>query len=527
MVICKMKKVICVFLGIIMSLSSGCIQKKVYNESARDYIVYNMEEFPKDLLMLNNSNIRQQDLSLALFEGLVSVDAEGNIIPALASEWTVSKDKLTYAFTIRENAKWSDGSKITSKDFTDFFSRALREENNIYSKQLECIFGAKDYSDKRIGFDGVAITAKNEKQLEIRLNYPCSYFLDIIASPALSLKENFYNLRQWKAEYKKIKYSGPFTIDNIYENGEIALKKNERYWDKESVLSNKIHIRNEKTDAFALASYKSNDIDILTNAPSSELENMSSDEKMIKGPSAEGVSLNFNLNKNRVTADPYFRKAVNYAIDKEGIEEQLNGILDKASSYIPYNIKGINREENIENLGNQKESMKDTLSRSEYDGEKVSLVYLDNNDSNKKIANSIINNLKEVEIKVIGRGYSEEELKEVIYSNDYDMLLTNYIGEYDSPYAFLERWLSDSPHNISGYKNFQFDSYVLNSRMLDNSEEMIGKFKEAEKTLIEDMPCIPIGFYNITLCRKAYINGMEVNKKGNVILKRAYIRNPK
>lgn len=509
-----------------MFWSSGCVQKKVYNESVRDYIVYNMEELPKDLLMLSSGNIRQQDLSLALFEGLVSVDSEGSIIPALASEWTVSKDKLTYTFAIRENAKWSDGSKITTKDFIDFFSRILREENNIYAKQLECIFGAKDYSDKRIDFNGVAVTAKSDNELEIRLNYPCSYFLDVIASSAFSLKENFYNLRQWKREYKKIRYSGPFTIDNIYENEEICLKKNDRYWDKENVLSNKIHIRNEKTGAFAIASYKSNDIDILTNIPFSEFQNISSDEKIIKGPSAEGVSLNFNLNKNRITADSNFRKAVSYAIDKEDIEEQLNGVLKKASSYIPYNIKGINREEKAWNLGSQRESVKETLSRSKYDGEKVSLVYLSDNDNNKKLADSIIDSLKKVEIKVVGKGYNEEELKEVIYGNDYDMLLTNYMGEYDSPYAFLERWLSNSPYNTSGYKNFKFDNYVLKSKMLDNSKEVMDKFKEAEKVLIEDTPCIPIGFYNITLCKKTYINGIEINKKGNVILKRVYIQSP-
>jgi ABC-type oligopeptide transport system substrate-binding subunit len=90
---------------------------------------------------------------------------------------------------------WSDGSKITSKDFVEFFARILREENNLYAKQLECIFGAKDYADKKIDFDGMAITNKSDDELEIRLNYPCSYFLDIISNPALSLKENFYNLR--------------------------------------------------------------------------------------------------------------------------------------------------------------------------------------------------------------------------------------------------------------------------------------------------------------------------------------------
>ncbi|WP_415875307.1 peptide ABC transporter substrate-binding protein [Clostridium sp.] len=517
-----MKKIICVCLSIMMCISCGCVQKKVYSQSQRDYIVYNMESLPDDLLMINSRNIRQQDLISALFEGLVSVDSEGNIIPALASEWTVSKDKLTYTFKIRENARWSDGSKITSKDFVDFFSRILREENNLYAKQLECIFGAKDYADKKIDFDGMAITNKSDDELEIRLNYPCSYFLDIISNPALSLKENFYNLKQWKKEYKKIKYSGPFIIDNIYENGEVCLKKNNSYWNKENVKTSKIHIRNEKNAAFALAGYKYNNIDILTNIPFSEVENINSNEKMVKGFYREGISLNFNLDKNKVTSNSNFRKAVKYAINKEEIANELNTILEKASFYIPSNTKGMNRTEDELDIKKGANDIKELLDNSEYEEENISLVYYSSNDINKKIADHIVKSLKDVGIKIMAKGYSDQELKEIIYNGDYDMLLTNYMGDYDSPYAFLERWISNSSENISQYKNSEFDSYVLRSKVTSDNDEMIKGFKEAEKILLDDVACIPIGFYKTVLCKKAYINGIEINKRGNINLKNIY-----
>lgn len=522
MVINKMKKIICVCLSIMMCISCGCVQKKVYSQNQRDYIVYNMESLPDDLLMLSSRSIRQQDLILTLFEGLVSVDSEGNIIPALASEWTVSKDKLTYTFKIRENAAWSDGSKITAKDFVEFFARILREENNIYAKQLECIFGAKDYADKKIDFNGVAITNKSDEELEIRLNYPCSYFLDIISNPALSLKENFYNLRQWKKEYKKIKYSGPFIIDNIYENGEVSLKKNNKYWDKENVKASKIHIRSEKNAAFALASYKYNNIDILTNVPFREIENINQNEKIVKEFYREGISLNFNLDKNKIASNSNFRKAVKYAINKEEILEELNTVLEKASFYIPSNTKGMNRTEDELDIKKSANDIKDMLYNSEYEGENISLVYCNNNDVNKKIADHIVKSLKDVGIKITAKGYSHQELKEITYNGDYDMFLTNYMGDYDSPYAFLERWISNSSENISQYKNSEFDNNVLRSKVMDNNDEMIKGFKEAEKILMEDVVCIPIGFYKTVLCKKAYINGVEINKRGNIILKKIY-----
>lgn len=518
-----MKRIICGFLISIMILSNGCMQKKVYNHSVRDYMVYNMESLPMDLLMLNSSSIRQQDLILALFEGLVSTDSEGNIVPALASNWQISGDGLTYIFKIRENAKWSDGSRITAEDFEDFFSRILKEEDSSYTNELECIFGARNYADKKVDFDQVAIRAIEDNSLEIRLNYPCGYFLEMISSPVFSLKQNFYNLRHWGKEYKKIKYSGPFIIDNIYENGEISLKRNERYWDSEKVPGSRIHVRSEKAGAFALANYKSNDIDMLVSSIT-EFKDLENDEIIIKGPMAEGVSLNFNLGKDRITSNLSFRKAVNLAVDREKIEHELNGILEKAPSYVPHNIKGIDSEGNAVSVINENKSLEELLSISKYDGEKLTLLYLNTQDNNKIIADSITESLEKVKIKVLSKGYNEEELKEIIYSGGYDMLLANYTGEYDSPEAFLERWLSHSSNNINGYKDSKFDSYLYEARLSKEIGEAAKSFKDAERILIEDMPCIPLGFYNTVLLKKPYVDGVEINKRGNIILKKAYTK---
>nr|WP_307905968.1 ABC transporter substrate-binding protein [Clostridium botulinum] len=112
----------------ILIVGTGCIHKKVYNENVRDYLVYNVNSLPEDLLLVSDNNIRKQDLNLCLFEGLVSFDKDGKTIPALASEWKISSDKLTYTFNIRENAMWSNGDKIVAKDFEDFFSRILKEK---------------------------------------------------------------------------------------------------------------------------------------------------------------------------------------------------------------------------------------------------------------------------------------------------------------------------------------------------------------------------------------------------------------
>jgi peptide/nickel transport system substrate-binding protein len=512
-------KIISIFLVIVLLLTTGCVKKKLSNTSVRNYLVYNMERLPKDLLMLDNNNIREQDLPLLLFEGLVDTDAEGEITPAIADSWTVSEDKLTYSFHIRENAAWSDGNNIISTDFVDFFSRILKEENNIYNNQLECIFGVKDYIDNKIDFNGVAVVAKDDKNLEIRLNYPCNYFLDIISQPVFALKKNFYNLRNWQDEYKKITYTGAFIIEDIYGNGEVSLKKNNKYWNEENILSNKLHITNEETSAFALAKYKSGEIDAFLGLPTSEIESFDTGEKLVKGPIAQGIGLNFNLNKEGIIRNVRFRELISMGINKAVLEEELNGVVKKSSSYVPKNIRGASQSEYNIAKATSKEEIKQQLSGT-YKGEAINIVYLNTDDNNKKIVDYIAKDLKGISLNVKSQGYNKEELDNVIDKGEYDILLSNYIGEYDSPLSFLEQWISSSKKNIYGYNNIEFDQLVLRGKVLSDVNEAQKSFEQAEKILLEDRAFIPIGLYNIIVCKKPYISGIEVNKRGNVILKR-------
>jgi peptide/nickel transport system substrate-binding protein len=169
-------------------------------------------------------------LLLSLFEGLVKVDETGKIVPGLAENWTLGQDNITYTFNIKHNAKWSDGSEITANDFLYFYSKFLNSKtDNVYADQLYYIFGAQEYRNNKKSFNGVAVRAVDEKTLEIRLNSPCSSFLEILSEPIFTVRKLNNDLKDWLKNYKNIVYSGPFKIDDIAENKEITLVKNKFY----------------------------------------------------------------------------------------------------------------------------------------------------------------------------------------------------------------------------------------------------------------------------------------------------------
>ncbi|MCY6484409.1 peptide ABC transporter substrate-binding protein [Clostridium aestuarii] len=524
-----MKKKLCIYICLIfiLILPSGCIQKKVQTISTRKYVMYNIGVLPKDLLMLDNDNIRQQDLLLCLFEGLISVDKNDEIVPALAYEWNISDDGLCYTFKMREKAKWSNGRKIKAQDFVEFFSKVLICKNNIYKEQLYCIFGAKDYVENKVDFKSVAITAIDDKTLEIRLNYPCSYFLQILSQPIYALRKDFKYLEDWKNKYSSIMYSGPFNLDNIIENDELCLIKNNEYWDKKSVLSEKIHISSEKMDAFAVADYKANETDIIVNPPISVIDEFIKKNEFFQSPSIEGISLKFNLYKGGVITNSDFRKSINYCINRNDIvENKLEGVGEAAVDYIPENINEESKAVVLDLYSNIDKAKK-FLEKSKYNGQKIKIAYFNNKDINKKIVNSIVKALKILNINVSSEGYNEDELKKVINNGEYDILLSNYQGEYNFSMCFLEKYSSDSIFNIYGYKSHKFDEAILKAKIAQTKEKQIEFLNKAKEILIDDMPCIPICFVDNIVCKKNYIKNIEINKKGNIILKRVYVNNNK
>ena len=101
-----------------------------------------------------------------LFRGLLAVDREQNVLPAMADNFRVSSDGLTYLFRIREGMRWSDGVPVTANDFAYGWTQ-MREEGAVTAFLLE---------------DVAAAHALDDRTLEIRVEEPRSYFPFILAS---------------------------------------------------------------------------------------------------------------------------------------------------------------------------------------------------------------------------------------------------------------------------------------------------------------------------------------------------------
>lgn len=513
---------------------SGCIEKKEgIKFKNRDYLVYNIEKMPKDLSMLDNKNIREKDLLFAIFEGLVKEDSKGNILPALAEDWTISKDRLSYKFKIREDAKWSNGNKITAQDFQDFFQWILKKgKNNEHIKELKCIYGASEYMNGRREFSEVAINAKKDNILEIRLNNKCSYFLNILSHPLLTLRQTNVFTENYIGNFSKVKFTGPFIINNVSDEKVINLEKNKYYWEEDKVKSKRIDFVSIENKEDALIQFERDNpsIDVLVDPPKNEINRLYNKNYIELYSSFKSMNIIFNLKNSKLGRNVNFRNSIKYSLSRNVISDFIDNKNTILTSGV---IPSTTSDERGGDLGERGyfafqpniTVAKDYLKQSSIDTKKevVTLIYKKDN-TNKIISDNIKKELEEaLDIKLKLEECEEEELNKKLTSKKFDMALLEFSGTFDNPICFLNQWKIGSNSFHTGYENINFDHYVNKARNEENNIKKMEFIKKGEKVLLKDIPLIPMFNSNTAVCKKDYVKGVEVNKNGNLHFNYAYI----
>jgi ABC-type oligopeptide transport system substrate-binding subunit len=119
-----------------------------------------------------------------LYEGLVAESAIGELVPGVVESWTISDDGLTYTFSLRNDARWSNGDPVTPHDFVNAFRRVANPTTaSVYGFLLEPILRFTEVQDGSLSADQLAVSAVDDLVLEIRLREPTTHMLAVLAMP--------------------------------------------------------------------------------------------------------------------------------------------------------------------------------------------------------------------------------------------------------------------------------------------------------------------------------------------------------
>lgn len=444
-----------------------------------------------------------------VFEGLYRLDQEGEPQLAMAAnEPEISEDNKVYTFEIREGATWSDGTPVTANDFEYAWKKAVNPETGAtYGPQFEeIVVGASEILVGDQSVDELGVQALDEQTLEVTLEEPVPYFKDLLATAVFFPQPQEFIEEQgekYATESNYALYNGPFTLANWDGTGETwTYEKNDQYWDKDEVKVDRIEVNVVKNTQTAVDLYENDELDRVELTGDFVDKYASNEEydtfltggvkflKMNQGIDSEETDL----------ANVHVRKALNMALDRDGIVNEIlnngsvvmRGLVGQEVSENPESGKDF-REENGDLIGFDEEKAVEHWEQGldELNKEKLEFT-MTTSDSNS--SKTIAENLKHQwetmlpGLEIIIKSVPPKMSVEANVTQNYELILTGWDGDYQDAMTYLNLFITDSPGNHTGYTNEEYDELVLKSKssLADQPMERWDALLKAEKLLIED-----------------------------------------
>ena len=310
---------------------------------------------PETLDPALNSAIDGANTIITIFEPLLLINENNEVIGGQAESWETSEDGLTWTFTMRDGLKWSDGTDLNAKDFEYSFKRMV--DPNTAAPYAETCLGMIDGFEEAAGFpdadgnptaepnpDALNVKASDDgKTLTIVLSYPCSYFDKMAAFATMSPVQQATveaNGDAWCTSPDTFVSNGPYMITDWTPSERIVLTKNPNYvggWDNSKIVSDTITLLLLEDSSASYAAYNSGEAVLIKDVPTDEIPSLTKAEDggdfyvdTILG--TYYVSLNLQRDAFK---DAKVRKALSLAIDRDYVANTImQGTYSAADSIV-------------------------------------------------------------------------------------------------------------------------------------------------------------------------------------------------
>ncbi|MTI46399.1 MAG: peptide ABC transporter substrate-binding protein [Firmicutes bacterium] len=440
----------------------------------------------------------------ATVEGLYSLDAAGNTIPAIALSHEVSDDGLKYTFKLRENAKWSNGDKVTANDFVFSWRRLVNPNTASEYNFIADVAGLKNAAkivDGELPKEELGVKALDDHTLEVELERPTPYFISLTAfATFFPLNEEFVTEKgdQYALNPENILSNGPFKMVEWNKGYGYKLNKNTDYYDAENVKVDGLEFRIIKDPQTAVLKFDSDELDVVK--LSAELvEKYKSDESFKLIGAGYLWYMSFNQ-ETELFKNVDMRKAFSHAVDKSHIADNiLNDGSLVADFIVPIGLAtGPDGKDFRDEAGTYSQYDKALAldywnqAKSELGKEELEVeVLFDDSETVKKMAEFIQaeleTNLPGLTVKL--KSQPKKNRLALMRSGDFELGLTRWGPDYSDPLTYLELFITDGSSNSPNYSSQVYDDLVYSASRGDLSSDPIGRWEamiEAERVLLEE-----------------------------------------
>ena len=472
-----------------------------------------------------NSAVDGGNMILHAFEGLLTLDENGQLKEGQAESWETSEDGLTWTFHLRDGLKWSDGTDLTAKDFVYSWQRVC--DPNVAAPYAETVLGMVKGYDEAVAGDitKLDVQAPDEKTVVVNLAHPCSYFGDLAAFATLNPVQKATveaNGDAWATSADTYISNGPFMMTEWVPGSHITFSKNPNYWNAEAIKLDKLEFELIEDDNAAYSAYTSGEVDMIKDVPTEEIPSLQGNEEFHVDPIIGTYYVSLNLQKEYFQ-DARVRKALSLAIDRNYVANTLMqgtyspasaivgpGWLDTDGSSFAENANGGTPYIDNDNFDANLEEAKKLLEEAGYpNGEGFPQIEYTTNDAgyHKVVAEYLQQAWAAIGIDLKVNIVEWASFTPMRRNGEFDVARNGWVGDYTDPSNILELFCTTNGNNDGKYTNADFDAAIEDSRVTTDAATRSADLHKAEDALMNDAGCIPIAYYNDFWLQSSKITG--------------------
>ena len=458
------------------------------------------------------------------------------VVLGQAESYEVSEDLTVYTFKLRDDIFWSDGQPVTANDFVYAWQRVVDPAtasdygyflDNIVVNAAAIQAGEKDKSE-------LGIKAIDDKTLEITLEAPCAYFIEMCAFASLMpVRQDVVEASDNWTDPANIVVNGPYKITEWVHDSYIKMEPNESYYDYENLGPDAIVWWLSDSETAILSAYQSGEWQFIESFPTDLIESLRASGDCFINPYVGTYYLYLNCSK---ITDWRVRAAMAISVDRENIVENVtqggqspatgfvaSGILDSTGADFAFGVSELGA------LYNTLQEMYPDADLSTYSGRcelaqqlyqeavdegawdpNTTVVYnFNTSDTHKAIAEACGSDWE----TVLGMSITLENQEWATYTNGlgehaFGVARLGWIADYNDPVTYLELMVTGNSYNYGLYSDEKFDEAISSAKAMLAGTERDALLYSAEETLFGEggFPVCPVYYYTNMYCANGITN---------------------
>ena len=457
-----------------------------------------------------------------LYEGLMSVDAAGQPVPAAAERYEVSAEGGVYTFHLRPSLRWSNGDALTAPDFVTAWRRLVNPATAApYAQMLAVVRNAAAIEAGAAPIESLGVRAVDASTLVVELQQPTPYFLSLLTHPGtFPLHRATLAAHGNRFARPGIMISnGAYVVERWDFGSKILAVRNRQYWNDTQTHIDRVEYHSIAQAAAELGAYRADALDCTSTLSMPQMDWIRTHlaAELHVSPQLAVYYYGMNLRAAPFAGARPLRQALSMVIDRQQLVQSLTGLGElPAYGFVPPQAQGYvaqlpewagwPMQRRIERARELLREAGASLPR------RIELRY-NSGELHTRIAVAVASMWKEalgIDTDLRGEEF-KVLLQDIERGKDLQAFRASWVADYNDAYNFLQLLRTGFGINLPRYSNPRFDAALDLANAQIDSAQRAAQLQAAERLMLEDQPVIPLYFYVNKHLVKPRVHGWHDN----------------